>query len=222
MDRQFRDAHIYWVSTHKQFIQGTYVDSNCYGITDMDVLHQMYFGDGNFPDSINREMERLAKKQLKDDIQRFTLTQQAIAQVLIPEQSKDDIFLTIGFNHQTWKVDVCKSVIERVMALPFVKRCEAVFELFRENGEHPHCHFYIETHNKIVKSKVLEKVWAVKDIKKVVLNKNFIDYKVAQPIHKNYVKGIKREDKLQYVKLDEMWRHDNNIPDLFVKESDSQ
>lgn len=218
MSRQFRDAHIYWVTTHRQFIQGTYVAMpNPYDVTDTDVLRQMYFGNGDFDDCVHQQMERLAKHNLTKDMNRYADTQVALAQILLPPSLKDDIFLTIGFNHQTWNVQACKDIIDKIMNLPFIEKCEAVFEYYRENGQHPHCHFYIVTTNKIPKSKVLEKVWAVAGIKKVVLNKNFIDFKIAKEQHKGYVRGVKRDDKLQYVGLDRIWREANNIPHLFVR-----
>lgn len=218
---KFRDAHLLWVKNHKEFAeQINNHTETLYGY--IDVLREMYFGHihwleskGLPTDVYNREMERMAEKQLRDDMARFAEAQQALVQVALPQTEKPDWFITLGFNHQTWDVQKCSEIINKVLSLPFIKDAEAVFELYRQNGEHPHCHFYIETINKIPKSKILEKIWAVAGIKKVILNKNFIDIKIAQPIHKKYVKGEKRDEKLEYVEKDKVWRKENNIPDLF-------
>lgn len=129
----------------------------------------------------------------------------------------DKLFITIGFNHQTWTISDCVKVIENIIAFDWIKSCTAKFELFRENGEHPHCHFLIELTHKIPKSKVLEKLWATKGIKKVCLKKSFIDYKIAEAYHDDYVNGIKKESKMKYVALDQEWRLINNVPEVFQK-----
>lgn len=215
MSTKFRDAHILWVKNHKDFAeQINNHTETLYGY--IDVLRMMYFGDGRErPEWLHLEMERLAEHNLKKDMLRFQEAQTALIQVNNPTIEKPDWFITIGFNHQTWDVPKCKDVILKVLQLPFIKSCEAVFELHRENGLHPHCHFYVETHSKIPKSKILEKIWASAGIKKVVLAKNFIDIKVAQPVHLGYIKGNKQDKKLPYVEQDKKWREENNIPHLY-------
>lgn len=132
-------------------------------------------------------------------------------------QNVTKLFITIGFNHQTWNVPSCVKVIETIIAFDWIKSCTAKFEYFRENGEHPHCHFLIELSYSISKSKVLEKIWAAKGIKKVCLKKSFIDYKIAADYHSDYVNGIKVKEKMKYVEKDIHWRLINNIPEVFEK-----
>lgn len=160
-----------------------------------------------------RLLQEHAKRNLLRDQQKF----QAIVDYnkqqkhLFNKNQKPLWFITIGFNHQTWSVDVCKKVIERVISLPWVLACKANFELFRENGEHPHCHFLI--YSDLPKSKIMEKLWAVKDIKKVVLKKTFIDIKKGEECHQKYIMLDKQEDKMKYVAQDIEWRKENQIPD---------
>jgi len=126
-------------------------------------------------------------------------------------------FITIGFNHQTWNVVNCVKVIERILALPWVTSCTAVFELHRENGQHPHCHFLITTLEKMYKSKILEKFYAVRGIKSVCLNKSFIDVKVAEPRHQKYITLDKVQSKLRFIEQDKIWRAENNIKEKYEK-----
>lgn len=128
------------------------------------------------------------------------------------------LFITLGFNHQTWTINSCLKVIETITTLGWIKSCRAVFEVHRENGFHPHCHIYIEPNERLTKSKVLEKLWAVKGIKKVILSNNgkkcstFIDYKLAEPRHIEYIMLRKQCKKMPFVELDNKWREENNIP----------
>jgi len=131
-------------------------------------------------------------------------------------QEIEPLFITIGFNHQTWSVNKCLKVIKTVTELGWVKSCRAVFELHRDNGLHPHCHFYIVPSVRYSKSKVLEKLWATAGIKGVVLQKSFIDYKLAGDHHLNYIMLRKTCDKMPFVELDNKWRSDNKIGILEV------
>lgn len=125
-----------------------------------------------------------------------------------------EAFITIGFNHQVWSIPKCMDIIQRILDNNFVVSGSAVFELHRENGEHPHVHFVLE-HVSMSKSKFLEKLWAVKGIKTMVLQKSFIDYKIATEVHKKYILGYKQESKQKYINKDVEWRKKNNIPELF-------
>lgn len=128
-----------------------------------------------------------------------------------------EYFVTIGFNHQTWTIDACVNIIKTILGFDWVLSSRAVFELHRENGEHPHCHFVIKTDEKMPRSKVLEKIWAAKGIKKVCLKKSFVDVKPLLEHHHKYILGFKQESKMPYVAKDIEWRQKNNIEDLFLK-----
>jgi len=125
------------------------------------------------------------------------------------------VFVTIGFNHQTWNIASCVKVIETITKHKFIKTIYAVFEYHRENGLHPHVHMLITPSEPITKSKLIEKIWATAGIKKVVLKKSFIDYKIACDYHHNYILGEKQESKLQYVQQDKEWRFENGIPEFW-------
>lgn len=124
-------------------------------------------------------------------------------------------FCTIGFNHQTYTIQKCISVINKILSFDWVLKCRAVFEFHRENGEHPHVHLMITT--TITKSKVVEKLWATGGIKQIVLKKNFVDVKLALDAHHKYILLDKQEKKLPYVAKDILWRRENSIPEFFEK-----
>jgi len=133
------------------------------------------------------------------------------------------LFVTIGFNHQTWTIPSCVKVIEHILEFDWIDSIYCVFEYHRENGVHPHAHMIIIPAEVLSKSKVLEKLWAAAGIKKVVLNNNgkkcstFIDYKIAEEYHFKYIKGEKKESKMPFVEQDIKWRKENNINDFFSK-----
>lgn len=130
-------------------------------------------------------------------------------------------FITIGFNHQTWDIPKCVKVIEKILTFDWIKEGEAVFELYRTNGEHPHVHFLVDITDGLTKSKIVEKLWACAGIKKVVLKKSFIDVKVAQEYHEKYIKGDKIPEKVECCDRDREWRKKNGIPQNFIKQNEA-
>jgi len=124
-------------------------------------------------------------------------------------------FITIGFNHQTWDIPSCVKVIYKILSFDWVDSGTGVFELYRTNGEHPHVHLLLDLNQDLSKSKLLEKIWATAGIKKVVLKKPFIDIKVAEEYHHNYIIGIKKPEKMPYCERDAEWREQNKIPHQF-------
>lgn len=128
------------------------------------------------------------------------------------------VFVTIGFNHQTWSIPGCVKVIQKICSFDWILSIRAVFELHRDNGLHPHVHMLITPNVPLPKSKMIEKIWATAGIKKVCLKKSFIDYKVAAEYHHKYILGDKQESKMKYVLEDIKWRDQNAIPQFFEKE----
>lgn len=126
-------------------------------------------------------------------------------------------FITVGFNHQEWTITQCVYVIKNILQNKIFKSGTARFELFRENGEHPHCHFLVTLVDKLPNSKIVEKIYATKGIKKVVLKKSFIDVKECNSSHENYIQGNKCPAKMPYVERDKLWRLQNQIPEFFER-----
>jgi len=205
----YKALHLIWITKHPNFLpQGDHYDD--YHLV-MDTLYKK--------PNLTQELAKMffesdRKCLLKYDQAISELNKQDLKEV---NSKPNKLFITIGFNHQTWTIKDCVKVIENIIAFDWVKTAKAKFELYRANGEHPHCHFLIETTHQIPKSKVLEKLWATKGIKKVCLKKSFIDYKIAAEYHEDYIDGIKSVEKTLLVQKDVEWRYDNNIKQVFEK-----
>ena len=127
-------------------------------------------------------------------------------------------FVTVGFNNQTWTPYDVKKTIQNILANnKILVDSYGVFELFRTNGEHPHCHFKIILQEKLRPSKIAEFIYRTKGVSKVVLKATFIDVKSFQPYHEEYLKGNKVEEKLIYCQQDKQWRELNDFPPIFHK-----
>jgi len=205
----YKSLHIVWLKSHPNFIpkypqdyDRPYIDviKSLYMNQNISQAHAMVFfeSDRHWFDTSNVIIKEMLKQDRKG-------------------QEQQRLFITIGFNHQTWNIPDCLKVIEKIKQFDWIKRLKGRFELHRTNGEHPHVHFLIELNEQLPKSKVLEKLWATRGIKKVCLKKSFIDYKIAQDYHNAYIMLDKCKEKMEYVNKDIQWRLGNNIPELFEK-----
>lgn len=203
-EEDWKSIHLNWIKRNPNFVP-----------KNGDDLSEPYYEIMKFTYQNPNATQVYAKRCLVEDIEWKKKSDKIISELFAINQSSISHFITIGFNHQTWSVSQCVNLINLIMNFDWVDGGKAVFELNRENGQHPHCHFLIQS--KLPKSKIIEKIWAAKGIKKIVLQKSFIDYKVAMPYHDKYVLGDKQDDKLKYVEMDRQWREKNNIKHLFEK-----
>lgn len=207
--------HLQWIKKHPLFVcDWCFIAHNQ---TYYEVVNLMYLSMCEHTDNMVN-VEKCINRFFHDDLLLFDSYENALALKKVEYNigSKQlAYFCTIGFNHQTYTISSCVDVINTILTFPWVLSCRAIFEFHRENGEHPHCHFLINTD--IQKSKVVEKIWATKGIKKICLKKSFIDVKLALPVHSKYIMLEKQESKMAYVAKDIIWRKNNAIPEFFEK-----
>ena len=206
-DDDYKSLHLSWIALHPNFLaQGQCVSLR--GVTYAETMQFLY----DKP-VVNNYMAYCFYENDKSWAQEVIRHSNPI----VDDKNMLGWFITIGFNHQTWNVVNCVKVIERILELSWVSTCTAVFELNRENGQHPHVHFLVTTVEQMYKSKILEKIWATRGIKSVCLSKSFIDVKVAEPRHQKYITLDKCSTKMRFVELDKLWRTQNNIKEKFQK-----
>lgn len=205
-----------WCSAHLAWIKRTptFVPKNAADLTEsyFDIMAELYKVQSKFSG-----LQKYAKMTYEEDVIWFDECNKIHECVL---KSKYDAkktepfkyFMTIGFNHQTWTIAKCVKAIRNIIDLDWVIRAKANFELYRENGEHPHCHFYFTSYR--TKKDILERLSRPKYIKDVVLSDNFIDIKLAALYHLDYIMLDKTPSKLSYVLKDKEWRQKNDIEDF--------
>jgi hypothetical protein len=203
----YKSLHLSWISNHPNFLpQGQNVTTR--GVLYSETMQHLY-------------LEPLVTNYMAycffENDKQWLLDLVRHSNPITDVNNELGWFITVGFNHQTWNVKNCVKVIEKILELGWISTCTGRFELHRENGLHPHVHFYLFTHDKMYKSKILEKIWAVRGIKGVCLSKSFIDVKQAQPHHAKYIDLDKVQSKMRFVDLDKIWRAENNIPEKFEK-----
>jgi len=206
----YKSLHLSWLKTNPQFVPKNHHDFS--GEPYYEIMLQIYKHQ-----ACNQEC---ARRFFAADMKWKIVREGEIARMTKDAHKNDPlapIFVTIGFNHQTWDIPSCVKVIENITTLGWIGSIHAVFELHRTNGLHPHVHMLITPNEPLTKSKIIEKIWAAKGLKKVCLKKSFIDYKIAADYHHKYINLEKTEDKMQYVLQDIEWRSKNGIPENFKK-----
>lgn len=203
-------AHLAWINRTPSFVPKNAADFN--GNSYFSVMSELYKVQSKFPG-----LQKYAKMTYEEDV---LWSDECIKIHECVLKSKYDLkktepfkyFMTIGFNHQTWTIPKCVKAINNIIDLEWVIRVKANFELYRENGEHPHCHFYFTSFR--TKKDILERLSRPKYITDVVLSKNFIDIKPAALYHLDYIMLDKTSSKLSYVAKDKEWREKNDIADF--------
>lgn len=211
-----RNAHLHleWIKKNPSFIPDIPIRSGFKTYLE-DMQNFWSWNSTIFPDAI----PAMANRWLLDDMRLCDSYEQRLRAKKVELGYADRklvFFCTLGFNHQTYTIEKCIGIINKILLFDWVLKCRAVFEFHRENGEHPHVHFLITT-TVPHKSKVKEKLWATGGIKKLVLKKHFVDVKLALDNHYRYIMLDKTEKKMPYVAKDIIWRRQNSIPEFFEK-----
>jgi len=136
-------------------------------------------------------------------------------------------FITVGWNEQTVTPKSMLTASQNILNLKYFSTAIMVLEKYRENGIHHHTHFLVEFTEKYHVSKLLGWIFQTKGVKAICLKQNFIDYLGPQngkkpyqtyQVYLDYINGKKKEAKLKYVELDKIFRAENNIKDIYIKE----
>jgi len=203
----YKALHLQWITNHPRFI-----DKQSYNVPYIEIMEQTYKNPAI--------TDEIALEFFKSDVRWYHESQDLIANIVALSKAPplpDSLFITIGFNHQTWTPNKCHKAIENLLSLTLIKTATAVFELHRENGEHPHVHLLITTDKNYPKSRVIDRIYNCKGIKDLVVGKQFIDYKIAEAYHLGYINGDKKEEKLKYVEMDNNWKMCQGLPFNYIK-----
>lgn len=199
--------HLQWIMNHPRF-----VDKQSYNVPYLEIMEQTYKNPA--------VTEEIALMFFKSDVKWYIQSALEIQRITLEMQAPplpDSIFITIGFNHQTWTPQTCHQAITDLLTLPLIKTATAVFELHRENGLHPHVHLLITTDKKYPKSRVIDRIYNSKGMKKLIVGKQFVDYKMAEAYHVGYIAGDKKAEKMEYVEKDNNWKIMQGLPYNYIK-----
>jgi len=150
----------------------------------------------------------------------------ALIASLIDSPDTDYMFITIGFDDNSGiDYPIMQKLADKVCLLyggRWAKKVDYVCEKNRATADgtiyhHHHIHLLVIINEYQRKSKVIEGIMKIRDMKKYVRQKEFIDIKTpkakefdkrAQPyaVCYNYVKGLKTSAKTNCLQLDKEWR----------------
>ena len=132
----YKAAHLAWIAseTKKGFIPKHYGDW-VYNIPYIEMMRYTYAQSNSTQQTA--EWFYNADKLWFRESRKISRDMDKKIEKSIPTPN-GEWFITIGFNHQTWTVAKCVKAIQKIIDMDWVISCEANFELYRENGEHPH------------------------------------------------------------------------------------
>lgn len=205
-------AHKKWVADHPSFRFGEFQTEY------RNVVAEMYYSLLRLPSA--NLTQRTAHYMYGQDLLHYNHLIEVNKSLMegLGTQQKVKYFVTIGFNHQTFSLDLFKSWMKVFDKYSWVISYIGKFELFRENGEHPHIHIILETDLRH-KGKIIDKLHTSLTSRKhnLIVGKNNIDVKICEDRHYKYIQGIKTDNKVKYTLLDEVYRQDNDIPEFYER-----
>lgn len=217
----YKSLHLNWIRSHQSFVPEISVwrpSNHAYfgnivapEVTYLEVMTDVYLDE--------RYTQEWAFYNLRRDMEHHRNNTNALEKIMIDlgKSYEKTYFVTVGFNHQTFNPKTFIAYVETVKSFDWIKVFKAKFEIYRENGEHPHCHMKIET--ALPKSKIIEKLHRAKFGKTLILKKEFIDVKPFCAYHEMYLEGNKKEEKMKYVELDKVYRASHGIADMYTNEN---
>lgn len=226
----YRTEHLQWISNRKTFIPYRLIlleQSYLEVMKDLYTKRKVIKTIGNVWDdnyTVIKGKEPMVSNRMAFEF--YMKDKQYAEYIAEKKKTKDGIihkyFITLNFNHKTFDPKRCMELVKTFPKYTkWFKGYVGKFEFFRRDKttkkiyEHPHFHFILETACGFPNSKLVEKIFAVKDMKKYVDTKNYIQIDKYGPWTKDYMNGIKTEEKMECVEKDVSWRKKNNIPDFF-------
>jgi len=229
--QDLRDDHVELLTKYKNIgdrINVTYSNLEIMKNYYDDTIRDIRLGKLNYLPRILQDIfhDDLKKSQGLDKVT-LRLSSQIKALKLSLNDQPMYAFITVGWNEQTVTPKNMLAASLNILNLKYFSTAQMVLEKYRENGVHHHTHFLVEFSEKYHISKLLGWIYQTKGVKAICLKQNFIDYLGPQngkkpyqtfEVYSGYIRGVKKEAKLKYVELDKIFRAENNIKDIYIKE----
>lgn len=155
-------------------------------------------------------------EQLEEAQKRIDQRVQRVCSLVISEPQW--YFITLGWNDEVITPKQMKSMTEKVTSLKYFKETIIAHEKHRENGIHHHTHILAYMAQPLAKTKLIQYIWAIAGIKKLIRCKEGVDVigqksKNGAPLatYQKYIVGDKKEAKMKYVEMDRIWRIKENL-----------
>jgi len=229
--QMLQDKHVKLLEEHKSIgerINVSYTNLEIMKSYYTDTVSRIQNGNLNYVPRILEDLYKddLLKSQKLDKIS-LALASDIKALKLLQNDQPLYAFITVGWNEQIVTPKTMLAASQNILNLKYFSTAIMVLEKHRENGIHHHTHFLVEFTEKFHVSKLLGWIFQTRGVKAICLKQNFIDYLGPQngkkpyqtyQVYHDYIHGKKKEAKLKYVEDDKIWRAENNIKDIYIKE----
>ena len=219
--------HLQWIKKHPSFIPAWEWSACGTESNYFESVQQMYMTfHWTLPDTDVSARKLIIEKGWLQFFVADLRTHQAYEEKLLAVMTQNQIatksysyFATINFDVKLSTVPKVLALIEVLHSFKWLQTSTLIFENYGSTGAHHHIHMLITTpaHKDYVRSKIVEKMFAAKNLKKICTSKNFIDVKIAIPYHTKYIKYEKEESKMANCAKDRQWRDENKIEHQYIK-----
>lgn len=215
--KDYKKLHIEWLRSKKGFRPRGGNPMPLLYNSYLDYMYAMYYST----DATYKRNET-AFLLLKDDYKWSKNSTGVVDEVASmfgdkPQNDNPEYFVTFNWSPDGSNFDVehCKKGVERLFNKSWVDNARGIFEYHGLTNNHPHfmCIIQVNKYKKIydLKKKLFESSLAKG------LAQNYIDIKVKNSYHDDYMELDKSPKKAESLEKDKLWRSENNLAEIYQK-----
>ena len=135
----------------------------------------------------------------------------------VPENDNPTFFVTFNWSDSNFNKVKILDGLKKLFSKSWIDNAKGVFEYHGLKGNHPHFHSLIQVNKHKTVGRFADKIFQSALGK--TLAKNFIDIKVAQNYHIDYLDLDKDTLKQECLDKDIVWRGENGFLELYTKDT---
>lgn len=210
----YKQIHLNWIKANPRFLPKL-------GLLDK-TLYKSYYEEMLHRYNMSIRFNETAFMFLRDDYEFSKVKTNINSEVAcmfgdVPENKNPTFFVTFNWSEGNFNKVKIFDGLQKLFRKSWVDNARGVFEFYGLKSNHPHfmCLIQVNKHKTIgrFRDKIFQSAIAQ------TLGKNFIDIKVAQSYHQDYLDLDKSPEKQECLEKDKIWRIDNGILSIYSKES---
>lgn len=133
------------------------------------------------------------------------------------EQKEPTFFVTFNFDNSKWNAIKALSACNKLLEKTWITSAYGVFEYHGNTQNHPHLMMKLVVNKYGKLGKLKDKLKETSLCTQLMNGINFLDIKIYQPYHDDYMQLDKALEKNQQIENDKVWRLEQGLPEFIEK-----
>lgn len=215
----YRQLHLEWIREHPHYRpKDTPTSVLSLYKTYFDEMYGCYYGK----DAVFKTNE-CGYTLLRDDVKAFNKPKYEVTNKvnqmfgISSPITEPTFFITINFDEKKFNSLTVLQAVNKLFEKEWITKAYGVFEYHGKEDNHPHLHFQLQVNKYGKLGKIKDKLKATTLVTKFTGGINFVDIKLYQNYHTDYLALDKRPEKTEQLEKDIKWRETMGLPDFVEK-----